>query len=59
MSTNDQGCKDRIEKSVYAPEGSLSDEKCKEQAQEWDKICGKVIVGEDDISDTFGYEFIG
>ena len=58
MSSNDQSCKDRIEKSVYAPGGSLSDEKCKEQAQEWDKICGNVI-GDDDISDTFGYEFIG
>ena len=60
MAKNDQSCKDRIEKSIYAPlpEGSLSDEKCKEQAQEWDKICGNVI-GVTDISDTFGYEFIG
>ena len=60
MGKDDQSCKDRIEKSIYAPlpEGSLSDEKCKEQAQEWDKICGNV-VGLNDISDTFGYEFIG
>ena len=58
MGKDDQRCKDRLEKAVYAPGGSLSDEECKEHAQEWDKICGNVI-GDTDISDIFGYEFIG
>ena len=46
-------CKKIIDNLIYADEGGESDEKCEEQAQEWENEC--------DIkqTNTFGYEFIG